>query len=314
MSRLALLSTRKLTRRGVNSDGVETYRANDKLRMSQKYPRKFANHFASAFSILVAERVPAKCVEVEPGAHVYASRSMELLGQELNAPPAVRMLRSLFATYEVPAQTYRNMEAKVRRMVDPKKRSGKVTASEALRKKWFESSEARKKLVLEMVNCGGDKAKFTARLKHTHTNSQKRTELTQRIKGAVQWCTHKKRRATFVRKDKYNPTDHEYLVDVSSKKSTTKESEDKLVDETDLGENERDNVAFGFDSGSEGPNSDAETADDASSASSEPARKKSKSNKKRARAASSTPSPKKPKSKPTRGLSKADLELQVATE
>ena len=118
----------------------------------------------------------------------------------------------------------------------------------------------------------------------------------------------------FVRKDKYNPTDHEYLVDVSSKKSTTKESEDKLVDETDLGENERENVAFGFDSGSEGPNSDAETADDASSASSEPARKKSKSNKKRARAASSTPSPKKPKSKPTRGLSKADLELQVATE
>ena len=64
----------------------------------------------------------------------------------------------MFATYEVPAQTYRNMEAKVRRMVDPKKRSGKVTASEALRKKWFESSEARKKLVLEMVNCGGDKA------------------------------------------------------------------------------------------------------------------------------------------------------------
>lgn len=71
------------------------------------------------------------------------------------------MLRSLFATYKVPAQTYRNMEAKIRRMVDPKKRSGKVTASEVLRKKWFESSDARSKLVLEMVKSGGDKARLS---------------------------------------------------------------------------------------------------------------------------------------------------------
>lgn len=35
MSRFALRSTHKLTKRGVNTDGVETYRANDKLRMSQ---------------------------------------------------------------------------------------------------------------------------------------------------------------------------------------------------------------------------------------------------------------------------------------
>eukprot|EP00439_Symbiodinium_sp_Y106_P022881 s866_g2.t2 len=81
-------------------------------------------------------------------------------------------------------------------MVDPKKRSGKVTASEVLRKKWFESSDARKKLVLEMV-----------------------------------------------KKDKYNPTDHEYLVDVSCGKSLEKESEDKLVDETDLGDHEREHAA-----------------------------------------------------------------------
>lgn len=147
-----------------------------------------------------------------------------------------------------------------------------------------------------------------------------------RIKGAVKWCTHKKRRATYVRtsphylpcivhnqlhdfmilhdsvrKDKYNPTDHEYLVDVSSKKTLAKESEDKLVDDTDLGEHERENVAFGFDSDSQGPNSEAESCDDASSASSEPARKKNKSKKKRTRASSTTPSPKKPKNKPGRG-------------
>ena len=55
-------------------------------------------------------------------------------------------------------KTYKKMEAKVRRMVDPKKRSGKLSACDEIRKKWKESTESRKKLVLEMVKCGGDKA------------------------------------------------------------------------------------------------------------------------------------------------------------
>ena len=55
-------------------------------------------------------------------------------------------------------KAYRNAEASVYRMIKPKRRSGKVEACDEIRKRWHESKDSRRGLVLEMMKCHGDKA------------------------------------------------------------------------------------------------------------------------------------------------------------
>ncbi|CAJ1389855.1 unnamed protein product [Effrenium voratum] len=141
------------------------------------------------------------------------------------------------------------MNAKLRRICQPKASSGQLDVSAEVHKAWKQKGKSREHLLNMLMECGGSKDAFlkmvTRRFKKSRKGSLKArggfySELQmkntlgyppKRIAAITKYCSHKSRRKTHTRKDKYEEDLQYYWVEFTEEGEVEKCEEEEETEE-----------------------------------------------------------------------------------